>query len=100
MSSIRYPAHHENEVWNLPDTYFHPSLGLLIGGRKAAKLLGCCKEILYRDADDLDLTVVRRNRLHGGRYFLVSELEALIREMAKNKGKFGRKAVQKIADRN
>ena len=99
MSNIRYPAHHYNQIWNLPDTYFHPALGLLMGGRKAAKFLGCCKEILYRDADNLNLTVVRRNRLHGGRYFLVSELEALIEKRAKYKGKFDRKLAQKIARR-
>ena len=100
MSSIQYPAHHKHEVWNVPDTYYHKSLGLLLGGRQAAKFLGCCKELLYRDADNLDLTILRRNRLHGGRYFLVSELEALIREREKLKGKLGRRAFQKIANRH
>ena len=100
MSSIQYPEHHKNDVWNVPDRYYHKSLGLLLGGRQAAKFLGCCKEILYRDADDLDLTVLRRNLLHGGRYFLVSELEALIRERQKLKGKLDRKAFQKIGRRN
>jgi len=100
MPLIRYPARHKNDVWNLPDTYFHPCLGLLIGGRLAAKRLGCCFEILYRDADRLDLTVVRRNRNHQGRYFLVTEIEHLISERKKLAGRFGRKSVKRIAGRH
>jgi hypothetical protein len=57
--------------------------GLLYGGKKAASLLNCSRETLYRKADDLDLTVVRRNRLHGGRYFLVNEIHALIQKRSR-----------------
>jgi hypothetical protein len=71
----------------------------LLGGKKTAKLLGCCKQILYRDADDLDLTVVRRNCLHGGRYFLVTEIDHLVRERKKEAARFGRKSVIKTAQR-
>lgn len=100
MSRIEYPAHHVNEVWNVPDTYFHHSLGLMLGGQQAAKRLGCCRQLLYRDADNLNLTVVRRNRLHGGRYFLVTEIDHLIRQRQKEAARFGRKRVQKIAGRH
>ena len=96
---VYYPAHHENEVWNVPDNLFHRSLGLLLGGQETAKLLGCCRQILYRDADSLDLTVVRRNLVHGGRYFLVTEINHLISERKKRAARFGRKSVEKIAQR-
>lgn len=95
-----YPSHHENEVWNVPDTYFHHSLGLLLGGKEASRRLGCCRQILYRDADNLNLTIVRRNRVHGGRYFLVTEIEHLISERKKLAGRFGRKSVKRIARRH
>ena len=100
MSNIQYPQHHVNEVWNIPDTYFHHSLGLLIGGGQAAKRLNCCRQLLYRDADNLNLTVVRRNRVHGGRYFLVTEIDHLIRQRQKVARSFGRKSVQRIARRH
>lgn len=98
-TTIQYPANHVNEVWNVPDGLFHKSLGLMLGGKATAKRLGCCRQILYRDADDLNLTVVRRNCLHGGRYFLVTEINHLIREREKEAARFGRKRVQKIAQR-
>jgi hypothetical protein len=97
--AIEYPEYHENEVWNVPDNLFHHSLGLLLGGKQAAKRLGCCKQILYRNADSFNLTVVRRNLLHGGRYFLVTEIDALIRKQKKEAQRFGRKSVEKIAQR-
>lgn len=99
MPRVYYPEYHENEVWNVPDNLFHQSLGLMVGGKKACELLGCCREILYREADDLDLTVVRRNRMHGGRYFLVTEINHLIRERKKRAARFGRKRVTKTAQR-
>lgn len=97
MPSILYPKHHVNEVCNVPDHLFHPCLGLMLGGKVTARRLGCCKEILYRDADDLNLTVVRRNHLHLGRYFLVSEIDALIKQRQKYADRFGRRMVQKIS---
>ena len=99
MQNIRYPEYHENEVWNVPDGLFHKSHGLMIGVKETCKRLGFCREILYRDADSLNLTVVRRNLMHGGRYFLVNEIEGLIRERQKRAEKFGRKSVEKIAQR-
>ena len=74
------PPHHKNEVWNVPDSLFHPGMGLLYGGKMAANLLNWSRETLYRKADEMDLTVVRRNRLHGGRYFLVNEIHALVKK--------------------
>ena len=99
MPTIEYPEQHKNDVWNVPDGLFHISHGLLLGGKQAAKRLGVCKQILYRDADDLDLTVVRRNCLHGGRYFLVTEIENLIRQEQRRARKFGRKSVLRTAQR-
>lgn len=64
MPTIQYPECHKNDIWNVPDGLFHISLGLMLGGKQAAKILGCCREILYRDADNLNLTVLRRNLLH------------------------------------
>lgn len=100
MPRVYYPEYHENDVWNVPDNLFHQSLGLMLGGKQTAKLLGCCKQVLYREADDLGLTVVRRNRLQGGRYFLVTELNHLIRERKKRAERFGRKSVIKTAQRD
>lgn len=99
MATIYYPEYHRGDVWNVPDGLFHPCLGLMLGGKKTAKLLGCCKQVLYRDADELGLTVVRRNSLQGGRYFLVTEIDHLIRERKKLAARFGRKRAIKRAQR-
>lgn len=100
MPNIAFPLHHKNEVWNVPDYYFHPCLGLMLGGKLTAKRLGCCREILYRDADALNLTVVRRNRVHGGRYFLLNEIDKLERDRKREAQRFGRKMVKRIAGRH
>lgn len=75
-------------------------MGLLIGGGLAAKQLGVGRHLLYRDADNLDLTVLRRNRLHGGRYFLVNEIDNLINSRRKAAHRFNSKRAKKLARRS
>ena len=76
MATPYYPKHHHKDVWNLPDKFFRNN-SRIIGGGKAAQMLGMSRVHFYQHIDELGLTVYRRARQHNGRYFRLKELKNL-----------------------
>ncbi len=96
MATPFYPRYHDKDVWNLPEKFFRKNRGV-IGGGKAAQMLGMSRVYFYQHVDELGLTVYRRKRQHNGRYFLVKEIKKLLADREKLKKKMSREFLIRLA---
>jgi len=74
----RWPLIHENDVLNPPRWCFLPGMSML--STPAARYLGISRPTLVRHADAYGLSVLREP-ITARRFFLVSELRELKRQM-------------------
>ncbi len=74
MRTDRHVTVHKNDLWNAPDWALEAGVSVKITG--AARMLGIGRTKLNYKADELGLTVLRGP--HKVRYFLRSEIEALL----------------------
>jgi hypothetical protein len=56
MGTPYYPKCHDKDVWNCPEKFFRKNRGL-IGGGKAAQMMGMSRVYFYQHVDELGLTV-------------------------------------------
>ncbi len=99
MATPFYPKYHDRDVWNLPDKFFRDNSGL-IGGGKAAEMLGVSRVYLYQHVDEWGLTVYRRARQHNGRYFRLKEIKKLLDYRERLRKRMNAKLLRKLASRN